>query len=337
MKGLSLEVRVGLLVLTALLLLGGFVFMLGGIDLGEGYTVFVDFDNPGNIKPGAPVNVGSVRIGRVQEIEYRGGRMDPATGRSALIRVEVRLDADYGATIHDDAMFYVTSQSLLGEQNLAVDPGNPERPRLAPGSVVTGVDPPRLDLALALAYELLETFSELMRQHRDEIGQFLESAARVVAALDHALAENPDALGNMLEDLEQATHEANLLLHSTRGTLEGPEVRRSLRNLDRSLGALARNVDPLLADARSITHKLDESLDAFGPEERESLSSALRRASSIAERADSTLGDAQAITTHIREGHGTVGALLMDEEIYDDIQEMLRDLKHNPWKLFWRE
>ncbi|NCQ62152.1 MAG: MCE family protein, partial [Myxococcales bacterium] len=59
--------------------------------------------------------------------------------------------------------------------------------------------------------------------------------------------------------------------------------------------------------------------------------------SSIAERADSTLSDAQAISTHIREGHGTVGALLMDEEIYDDIQEMLRDLKHNPWKLFWRE
>jgi len=27
----------------------------------------------------------------------------------------------------------------------------------------------------------------------------------------------------------------------------------------------------------------------------------------------------------------------MDEEIYDDVQEMLRDLKHNPWKFFWRE
>jgi len=337
MKGLSLEVRVGLLVLVALVLLGGFVFMLGGIDLGEGYTVFVDFDNPGNIKPGAPVNVGNVRIGRVQDIEYRGGRVDPATGRSSLIRVEVRLDAEYGETIHDDAMFYVTSQSLLGEQNLAVAPGHPEHPRLAPGSVVEGVDPPRMDLALALAYELLESISELMREHREDISQFISGAAHVVAALDHALAENPDALGNMLEDLEQATHEANLLLHSVRGTVEGPELGRSLRNLDRSLGAVARNVDPLLADARSITHKLDESLDAFGPEERESLSSALRRASSIAERADDTLGDAQAIATHVRSGQGTVGALLMDEEIYDDIQEMLRDLKHNPWKLFWRE
>ena len=27
----------------------------------------------------------------------------------------------------------------------------------------------------------------------------------------------------------------------------------------------------------------------------------------------------------------------IDEEIYDDLQEMIRDLKHNPWKFFWRE
>jgi phospholipid/cholesterol/gamma-HCH transport system substrate-binding protein len=27
----------------------------------------------------------------------------------------------------------------------------------------------------------------------------------------------------------------------------------------------------------------------------------------------------------------------MDEELYDDLQELVRDLKHNPWKFFWRE
>ena len=32
-----------------------------------------------------------------------------------------------------------------------------------------------------------------------------------------------------------------------------------------------------------------------------------------------------------------VGALVMDEAIYDDLQELLRDLKHNPWKFFWKE
>jgi phospholipid/cholesterol/gamma-HCH transport system substrate-binding protein len=50
-----------------------------------------------------------------------------------------------------------------------------------------------------------------------------------------------------------------------------------------------------------------------------------------------TLADAKQIVGHMKRGEGTVGALLMDEEIYDDVQEMLRDLKHNPWKLFWRE
>jgi phospholipid/cholesterol/gamma-HCH transport system substrate-binding protein len=27
----------------------------------------------------------------------------------------------------------------------------------------------------------------------------------------------------------------------------------------------------------------------------------------------------------------------MDEALYDDLQEMLRDLKHNPWKFFWKQ
>jgi len=39
----------------------------------------------------------------------------------------------------------------------------------------------------------------------------------------------------------------------------------------------------------------------------------------------------------MRRGEGTVGALLADEEIYDDLKEMLRELKTHPWRFFWRE
>jgi phospholipid/cholesterol/gamma-HCH transport system substrate-binding protein len=41
--------------------------------------------------------------------------------------------------------------------------------------------------------------------------------------------------------------------------------------------------------------------------------------------------------SHIKKGQGTIGGFVMDEEIYDDVQEMIRDLKHNPWKFLWRE
>jgi phospholipid/cholesterol/gamma-HCH transport system substrate-binding protein len=36
-------------------------------------------------------------------------------------------------------------------------------------------------------------------------------------------------------------------------------------------------------------------------------------------------------------GEGTVGALLQDEEVYDDLKELIRDLKRHPWKLIWED
>ena len=35
-----------------------------------------------------------------------------------------------------------------------------------------------------------------------------------------------------------------------------------------------------------------------------------------------------------REG---AGALLVEQQIYDDLKELVRDLKRNPWKFFWKE
>jgi phospholipid/cholesterol/gamma-HCH transport system substrate-binding protein len=55
------------------------------------------------------------------------------------------------------------------------------------------------------------------------------------------------------------------------------------------------------------------------------------------DRVVAILETAEEIVATIRRGEGTVGALLMDEQIFDDLKELIRDLKHNPWKFFWRE
>ena len=53
--------------------------------------------------------------------------------------------------------------------------------------------------------------------------------------------------------------------------------------------------------------------------------------------AKAAMRDARVIVAHVRRGRGSVGALVMDEQLFDDLQEMARDLKHNPWKFFWKE
>lgn len=334
MKGLSLEVRVGLLVIVAMGLLGAFVFVLGGYSFEDSYPIYVDFDNPGTVKPGAPVTIAGMKVGAVDEIIYRGGELDPETGSRALIRMRLSIEERVRDTVHEDALFYVASQSVLGEQVIAIDPGSHERPPLEENAVVRGVDPPRLDLALALGYELLDAMVTAIRNNREELQDMLQNVAGILRALNSILTDNRESIDRIITNVEHATEEAAALAQSARATVDSTEVRRIVDNLDRTLAVVSRDLEPILADTRAAVSSVNDTL---GPEQRGQIQSTIQNAAELSERANRTVSDAQRIVTHIREGRGTVGALVMDEEIYDDLQEMLRDLKHNPWKLFWRE
>ena len=73
-----------------------------------------------------------------------------------------------------------------------------------------------------------------------------------------------------------------------------------------------------------------------GPGERDKLLKALDQLTSISKKADAIAGDAQAIIADVKKGKGTAGALLVENQIYDDLKELVRDLKRNPWKFFWK-
>lgn len=328
MKGFSLEVKVGLLLLVALLLMGGFLFVLGGVSLKPGYTVYVDFNNPGGLKPGAAVRIAGVKVGSVESSQYLGGKLDPKTNRRPMVRVEIKINEDVRDTIHEDALFYVTSQGVLGEPFLAIDPGSQTAPILAEGSIVKGVDPPRLDLALAMGYELLETMVTAVRNNREEIAGLLHDTSGLLKGLNNVIGKNEDKFHNIIANVETASAEGTALLKGVRENyVESPQIKRIVNNIDKTM----QQTTPLVTDVRGAV------AEVLGPEQREKLKSTISDAAALADRAKVTLADAQKIMTHMKRGEGTVGALLMDEEIYDDVQEMLRDLKHNPWKLFWRE
>jgi len=52
---------------------------------------------------------------------------------------------------------------------------------------------------------------------------------------------------------------------------------------------------------------------------------------------EQTSTDARLVLKTIRRGEGTIGGLVQDPQVYDDLKEMLRDLKRNPWKFLWRD
>ena len=335
----SIEVKVGALILVSLALLGGFILVMGGLSFEKTYPLYVDFDNPGGLLTGAAVRVGGVKVGSVKDLQFLGGKVDPKTGRRVVVRAQIAVEKRVEDSIHQDADFYVTAQGVLGEQFLAINPGSPDKPPIEEGAEVKGIDPPRLDLFLAKAYELLDTTVDGINNNREELGAIIDNTAGLLKGLNFIVSGNRERIERTMANIEDITVEAKQLTHDARvDYVDNPKVLETVNRIDDLVAHIHEDSGPMLKDAREALANLNRVSATVGaPEEQERIRKTLTDIAQLAERANATAADAQAIASHIKSGKGTVGALVMDEEIYDDMQEMVRDLKHNPWKVLWRE
>lgn len=336
----SIEVKVGFLILVALGLLAGFVVVMGGLSLQPTYTVYVSFQNPGGLQAGAPVRIAGVKVGRVSDLEFRGGKVDPVTHQpEPTIRAVAKIERRYSDSIHDNSRWFVTSQGVLGEMFLAIDPGSIDRPLLADGATVTGISPPRLDLLLAESYELLHKAYLGLTNNEQKISETFDGLHRTLHGTGEFFEHNGQKLDKIVDNVDTLSADASQTLKAARERyVDNPQIQRIFNNVERTTTTLDQNLSPILtdgratlADAKKLTHALasDDQVQRY-QRITSNVSDATNQAKVIA-------GDAQALVDRVKSGKGTVGALVMDEALYDDLQEMLRDLKHNPWKFFWKQ
>ena len=336
----SIEVKVGIFILTAVGLLAAFILVMGGINFQPTYALYVEFDNPGGVQTGAPVKIAGVKVGKVEEIQFRGGKIDEKTGhREPFVRLKVSVERRYEKSIFENSLFYVTTQGVLGEQFLAIEPGSSDRPVLPEGASVRGLDPPRLDMLLAESYELLHSAVAAVRDNRAEIRDTFDSLHATLKGTGTFFANNQERIDHIVANVETATVEGNDLIKGANDKfVKNPQVDRIIGNVDNLSGRLAHDTPELIDDAKATMKNARRMSDTLGAEDQQvKIKKALDDTVSLLGKANAATTDAQSIITHIRQGKGTVGALLMDEQLFDDLQEMVRDLKHNPWKFFWRE
>jgi len=335
----SIEVKVGILILVALGILGGFVLVMGGLSLEKTYAIYVDFDNPGGLQTGAPVRIAGVNVGKVDEMQFRGGKLDPKTNRRSMVRAKIQVQSKVRDTIHDDADFYVTTQGVLGEQFLAIEPGSPNHPVLDPETTIPkGIGPPRLDLFFAKAYELLDMTVTGLNNNKDLVKDIAVNTRDLLGGLNGAVTDNRERINRIMTNLDSLTAEASSLTKDAHTNyVSNPKVLTTIDNIEKITTDLKNDSGPLLKDAKEAIANLNRASQVVGDAEGQAkLKKTLNDVSELASRANAIAADAQAIVDHIKKGEGTVGALVMDEELYDNLQEMTRDLKHNPWKFFWK-
>jgi phospholipid/cholesterol/gamma-HCH transport system substrate-binding protein len=338
----SLEVKVGALILISIGILGAFVLVMSGVSFEKTFDLYVDFQNPGGLQTGAPVRVAGVKVGKVEELQFRDAREGAGPGgvkpQKAFVRAKLVVQEKVHGALHDDADFYVTTAGVLGEQFLSIDPGSNDKPVIAAGAVMRGIDPPRIDLFVAKAYELLDTAVTGIRNNKEALGDIAVNGASLLKNLNLMLAGNRQHVDELMVNLVALSAEARTLTTDAKTRyVDNPKIAQTIDNIDHLSADLQRDSVPLLHDAKETLANLDRASSAVGsPEEQAKLVRTVNDITELAGRANATVADAQALVGKIRKGEGTIGSLVMDAEVYDDLQTMVRDLKHNPWKIFWK-
>lgn len=357
----NLKLRVGALILLAALLFAGLVFLLADVQLGGQRSLQVAFADSSGVQAGAPVRLAGLRVGRVQ-----GVRLLSAAERAQLAQrwpqqpspnvvFTVGLQAEAFALLDPQARWLLTTQSVLGETYIEIVPGQGE-PGLEAEAVLRGQDLPRFDQLLSRTDRVLGQVEALLSEgERLPLTETFTQLQQLIGRLHGLLERHDGALGRSLEALPALLEGGADLTQRLRTLLGADEDLHGMRSdLIQILRATAPQVGPLFRELRQLIggaqalvqlgQSLLEPLQRLDPQLAVRLTDLLdggrellRHAQPALERLAAVAHDAHWLTDRLRRGEGTLGAFMRDQEIYDDLKAMLKDLKRNPWKFIWKE
>jgi phospholipid/cholesterol/gamma-HCH transport system substrate-binding protein len=344
MRERGLEYKVGLLILISSAILIGFIFVLGNFSLSSGFKIYVDYDYIGSLQAGAPVKVSGIKVGKVADVEFIGGKPDAKVGgKRVQVRVTAWVEDRVRDSIRPDAEFFINTAGVLGEQYLEIVPGHDwDHPPIAENTIIHGApwvhDPPRTDLVVARLYEVLDGVASVLRDDKDNIKHLLSNSANAVAEANQLLVDNRVKIGELIGNGADLAKEAKTTLAKVNAGLgDGRPVANLVADADQTLKTaqstmttLTPSAQALMKDATRVTgiiteQRIDKAIDAAD------------KAASAAGKAGGLIDNVNGMVTDLRAGKGTAGALLARDEVYSDLRELIRDLKRNPWKFFWKE
>ena len=319
-----LNIRVGLALLAVIVVAVGAVFGLSGRSLAAVHEYHVDFTRIGGLKTGAKVLLSGREVGQVKDIRF---------AQKGLLRVDIWVRRAFRPYLHDNSEFYVgMGGSILGEASLDIGPphGTPGA-ELADGAVVRGIDPPKLDDVLSKLYQNLQSITEELRQDKDVVDPFLRDLDHLLVTLDEIHSE-PGAIGRIRDNVSMGTVAAlDLIAALRKGTDDGVRIRATAREVS-TLWTRAekemRTLGPRFDRAQAGLERLQQ---VFSPSERARISKTFETFSRAADIGANVAHEIARLADYVQSGRGTLGALLNDNELVDDLKVIHTMLKDKPW------
>lgn len=341
-----LTARVGLFVLVGLGLLAAVVFLLGG-EKGvfasyEQYTA--SFDSIEGLKTGSPVRLGGMEIGTVTATRFYP---DPADRR---VQVRFKVQSEYADRIRADSTATIGSRGLLGDKVVDLTLGSPDQPVIPPGGEVAAAPAADFTNMLAKGQQVLENtvaitgdLKEIVAEYntsafKEDVGGLVASARSILDGISNGKGavntliydeQTGRDMKRLTADAAAATRRAEaaigkvdkLLAHLQTGNslvgalLYDPSGKNAVAELSKVADELGQLAEAVRTQEDGLVHQLIYG----GPEGQPSMGEELAAASR----------DLRAIVGRVNEGEGSLGALINDPTVYEDLKSILGNVKRN--------
>ena len=310
-----MQFRVGVVVLATAIIAGILIVLFGDLPslVQATYPLKMSFTDARGIADGTPVRKNGILVGRVKSVmlDERGG-------------VSVVADIDSYVPIYRDEQPRIAT-TLLGDAEIQLVPGviRPPRQKVAAEEVLQGAvsrDPfdivATLEPKLGTALESLTEASTAVTKLSEDIDRLLlgdgDKFGVLVRKTEKALDDFSGAMANINDVMGDPQTRANIKM----SLAEMPQVLVDLRSSVQGIGTTLDTADRNLRNLEGLTRPLGE-----------------RGAGMVAQidttigRLDEVLQQAVFFTKALNESDGTLGRLVRDPRVYEDLAAAAANVK----------
>lgn len=298
------EAKIGILVIAAVAALIFGLRMLQGKNLfNNGADLHALYDDASGLQTSAPVLLKGVSIGRVKEIQITDQQ-----------KIKVTIHINEGVNIPVGSIAEMQSPSMLSSDKVVsiIFPDNSSTNYLKDGANIEG------RLQGGLVDELKGGLNPIMAN----VDGTIQNIDSVVLSINNIMNfQTQQSLRNTIQNLDKAIADLSTLAHALSqqsGQING--IMKSVNGFADNLNQNNPKITNILANAETATNSLT------GPEIKETLKS-------LQEAADKL----NATINNINSTDGSLGLLMRDRALYDNINKMSKsldelmiDLKNHP-------
>jgi len=299
------------------------------------------FENVDGLQMDSPVRLGGVSVGRVTSIKFA-----PDLGDKRII-VTMEVVKKYEERIRKDSIARVTSRGVLGDKALDISIGNPDQPVVKDGAELQTGSSGDISSLLKAAGEIVDNAVGISRDLRAGVAQYTSPQ------LSQDVADLIKSTRNIVTEVETGKGLLHVLLYDK---ATGAEVKTLIAQVSSAVvrldGAVAK-VDGILSDVKTgngtihdliYDKKLATSiadLGAAASEVSQLVADAKNRkdgavyqlvygdARVMLSDLGSAANDLKTLTGKITKGEGSLGAIINDPTVYEDLKEILGNVKRN--------